>query len=113
MTDTAVLRVNDLVVGYASEGDVLRGLSFALEPNEIVGLIGASGAGKSTLLRAVQRLVEPTSGSISLRGTELTTLGSNDLREARRRMGMIFQEFNLVDRLTVLENVLANVEVPH
>ena len=51
MSDAAVLRVDDLVVGYASEGEVLRGLSFALEANEIVGLIGASGAGKSTLLR--------------------------------------------------------------
>ena len=84
MRDTAVLQVNDLVVGYAAEGDVLRGLSFALEANEIVGLIGASGAGKSTLLRTIQRLVEPTSGSIRLRGFELTTLGSAELRAARR-----------------------------
>ena len=106
MSDAAVLRVDDLVVGYASEGEVLRGLSFALEANEIVGLIGASGAGKSTLLRSVQRLVEPTSGSISLRGEELTTLGSTELRAARRRMGMIFQEHALVERLTVMENVL-------
>ena len=101
-----VLQVDDLDVRYSSEVDVLRGVSFALQPNEIVGLIGASGAGKSTLLRAIQRLVEPSSGSVRLGGTELTTLGSAELRDARRRMGMIFQEHALVDRLTVMENVL-------
>lgn len=106
VTGSPVLRVDNLVVGYASAGDVLRGISFTLEANEVVGLIGASGAGKSTLLRSVQRLAEPTSGSIQLRGLELTRLGSTELREARRRMGMIFQEHALVERLTVMENVL-------
>jgi phosphonate transport system ATP-binding protein len=106
MSDSAVLQVEDLVVGYSSEGDVLRGLSFSLEANEIVGLIGASGAGKSTLLRSIQRLVEPRSGSIKLRGVDLTVLRATDLRAARRRMGMIFQEHALVERLTVMENVL-------
>ena len=106
MSDSAVLQVEGLVVGYASEGDVLRGLSFSLEANEIVGLIGASGAGKSTLLRSIQRLVEPRSGSIKLRGVDLTALRATDLRAARRRMGMIFQEHALVERLTVMENVL-------
>ena len=106
VSGSPVLQVEDLVVGYASEGDVLRGLSFTLEAKEIVGLIGASGAGKSTLLRSIQRLVEPTSGSIRLRGVDLTTLRSTELRDARRRMGMIFQEHALVERLTVMENVL-------
>ncbi len=105
-TPPPVLAVDDLVVGYASGEDVLRGVSFSLESTEIVGLIGASGAGKSTLLRAVQRLVEPTSGSVQLEGREVTELGRSDLRDARRRMGMIFQEHALVDRLTVMENVL-------
>lgn len=102
----AVLDVEDLVVRYGAGDDVLRGVSFTLGATEIVGLIGASGAGKSTLLRAVQRLVEPASGSVRLRGTELTTLGTAELRAARRRMGMIFQEHALVDRLSVMENVL-------
>jgi len=109
MTDrerTYVLQVENLDVRYSSDVEVLRGVSFALEPNEIVGLIGASGAGKSTLLRAIQRLVEPSSGSVRLGGTELTTLAPAELRDARRRMGMIFQEHALVDRLTVMENVL-------
>ncbi len=102
----SVLEVEDLVVRYGTGADVLRGVSFTLAPAEIVGLIGASGAGKSTLLRAVQRLVEPSSGSVRLGGTELTTLGTTELRSARRRMGMIFQEHALIDRLSVMENVL-------
>lgn len=101
-----VLEVEDLVVRYGAGADVLRRVSFTLGSAEIVGLIGASGAGKSTLLRAIQRLVEPASGSVRLGGTELTSLGAADLRAARRRMGMIFQEHALVDRLSVMENVL-------
>lgn len=101
-----LLDVRDLVVRYGSGATVLDGVSFALGANEVVGLIGASGAGKSTLLRAVQRLVEPVSGSIRLAGDEVTTLGPAELRAARRRMGMIFQEHALVGRLTVMENVL-------
>lgn len=72
----------------------------------MLALIGPSGAGKSTLIRCVNRLVEPTAGEVWLDGTELTALGSGALRRARRRIGMIFQEFALVERLTVLENVL-------
>jgi len=72
-----------------------------------LALIGPSGAGKSTLIRCVNRLVQPTSGSVVLKGTELTKLSSSALRKARRRMGMIFQEYALVERLTVMENVLS------
>ena len=72
-----------------------------------MALIGPSGAGKSTLIRCVNRLVQPTSGSVVLKGTELTKLSSSALRKARRRMGMIFQEYALVERLTVMENVLS------
>jgi phosphonate transport system ATP-binding protein len=72
-----------------------------------MALIGPSGAGKSTLIRCVNRLVEPTSGRVFLGEQEITTLGPSDLRRARRRMGMIFQEFALVERLTVMENVLS------
>jgi phosphonate transport system ATP-binding protein len=86
---------------------VISGVSVDVAPGEIVGLIGASGAGKSTLLRSVQRLVQPESGEIWLDGTEITRLGPSELRGARRRLGMIFQEHALVGRLTVMENVLA------
>jgi phosphonate transport system ATP-binding protein len=102
-----VLRIEDLVVRYGAGEPALRGVSLALGSGEIVGLIGPSGAGKSTLLRAVQRLVEPESGRVLLGDTELTHLGRRDLRLARRRMGMIFQDHALVDRLTVMENVLS------
>lgn len=74
---------------------------------EVLALIGPSGAGKSTLIRCINRLVEPTSGSVKLKGRELTTLRGVALRQARRRIGMIFQEHALVDRLTVMENVLS------
>lgn len=101
-----VLEVRDLTVGYASQPDVLRDVTFSLEGREVVGLVGASGAGKSTLLRAIQRLVEPTSGSVRLEGRDITSLPAAELRDARRAMGMIFQEHALVERLTVMENVL-------
>ncbi|MGI9535604.1 MAG: phosphonate ABC transporter ATP-binding protein [Desulfocapsaceae bacterium] len=77
-----------------------------LEP-QVVMIIGSSGAGKSTLIRCINRLIEPTTGSVKLNEVEITTLGKTGLRKARRRMGMIFQEYNLVDRLTVMENVLS------
>jgi len=72
-----------------------------------MALIGPSGAGKSTALRCINRLVEPTGGTVILNGTEITALGSRELRRARRRIGMIFQEYALVERLTVMENVLS------
>jgi phosphonate transport system ATP-binding protein len=72
-----------------------------------MALIGPSGAGKSTLIRCVNRLVEPTSGRVFLGEEDITALGPSNLRRARRRMGMIFQEFALVERLTVMENVLS------
>ncbi len=101
------LRIRDLVVRYGRDEPAISGVSIELGPKEIVGLIGASAAGKSTLLRAVQRLVEPESGQIFLDGVELTRLPPAELRRARRRLGMIFQEHALIERLSVMENVLA------
>jgi phosphonate transport system ATP-binding protein len=101
------LRLRDVVVRYGSNPPVISGVSVDVGVREIVGLIGASGAGKSTLLRSVQRLVQPESGEIWLDGTELTRLHPSELRGARRRIGMIFQDHALVGRLTVMENVLA------
>src|ERR1700754_4807031 len=102
-----MLRIETLTKRYDSGDLALRGVSFDVGRGEIVGLIGPSGAGKSTLIRCVNRLVEPTSGRIALGDLELTALGRIALRQARRRIGMIFQEFALVDRLTVMENVLS------
>src|SRR5690606_11281483 len=85
----------------------MRELDLAVEGSGITAIIGSAGAGKSTLLRCINRLIEPTSGSIVLNGTDLTKLKGAQLRSARRSIGMIFQGFNLVDRLTVMENVLS------
>jgi len=73
---------------------------------QVMALIGPSGAGKSTVIRCINRLVEPTSGSIALNDVDIVKLGSAELRRMRRRMGMIFQEYALVERLSVMENVL-------
>lgn len=102
-----MLQVTDLTKVFATGETALDGVSLELSPGEIVALIGPSGAGKSTLIRCINRLVEPTSGSVRLGEDEVTTLGRAALRRSRRRMGMIFQEYALVERLTVMENVLA------
>jgi phosphonate transport system ATP-binding protein len=73
----------------------------------VVTIIGPSGAGKSTLIRCINRLVEPTSGKVMLDGIDVRGLNRRELRKVRRRMGMIFQEYNLIERLTVMENLLS------
>ena len=102
-----MLRIDNLRKRYRTGDEALKGVSFAVPSGQIVGLIGPSGAGKSTLIRCVNRLVEPTGGRIFLDDLELTTLSRAELRKVRRRIGMIFQEFALVERLTVMENVLS------
>ena len=102
-----MLRIEELRKRYRTGDEALRGVSFVVLPGQIVGLIGPSGAGKSTLIRCINRLVEPTGGRIFLDHLELTALGHSALRQTRRRIGMIFQEFALVERLTVMENVLS------
>lgn len=102
-----MLRIEALTKRYKTGDAALRGVSFSVGAGEIIGLIGPSGAGKSTLIRCVNRLVEPTSGKVWLGDIQLTTLSKGNLRKARRRIGMIFQEYALVERLTVMENVLS------
>ncbi|WP_026380797.1 phosphonate ABC transporter ATP-binding protein [Afifella pfennigii] len=100
-----MLKISNLVKRYGHGEPVLKGLDLEVPGNSVVAIIGASGAGKSTLLRCINRLVEPTSGTIALNDIVLSDLKGRELRAARRRIGMIFQSFNLVDRLTVMENV--------
>ncbi|ELZ80336.1 phosphonate ABC transporter ATP-binding protein [Haloferax larsenii] len=102
-----MLHVKDVEKVYDSGDRALKGLSMDVSGNEIVSIIGPSGAGKSTLIRCINRLTEPTDGEIWLDDTEITGLSGSQLRETRRDMGMIHQEFNLVERLTVMENVLS------
>jgi len=85
--------------------DAVRDISLDILPGEIFGLVGRSGSGKSTLLRMMNLLEKPDSGSITVSGQELTTLSPRALREARRRIGMIYQHFNLLANATVFENV--------
>lgn len=92
---------------YRTGDAALSDVSLQVPKGQIIGLIGPSGAGKSTLIRCINRLVEPSSGEILLGGDNLVTLGRRDLRTQRRRIGMIFQEYALVERLTVMENVLS------
>lgn len=102
-----MLKLDKLVKTYRTGDQALKAVEFTVPAGQVVALIGPSGAGKSTLIRCINRLVEPTSGKIWLGDEELTGLGSSALRRARRRMGMIFQEYALVERLTVMENVLS------
>lgn len=102
------LEVKDLKVRYNASGpEVLKGVSLKVEHDDFLAIIGPSGAGKSTLIRCINRLVEPTSGEIIFDGVNIPALGQRDLRKARRNIGMIFQEFNLVDRALVMDNVLS------
>lgn len=103
----AVLEISQLKKVYPGGEAALKGVDVSVDAQEVVVLLGLSGSGKSTLLRCVNRLVEPTSGSIVLDGVDITGLDKSALRQTRRSMGMIFQEFNLIDRLSVLENVLS------
>ncbi len=102
-----MLRINALTKRYPTGDVALQAVDLEVPDGQVMALIGPSGAGKSTLIRCINRLVEPTSGEIWLNDLELTRLRTNQLRRARRRMAMIFQEYALVERLTVMENVLS------
>lgn len=102
-----MLVLQGLTKQYGDKDIALKNVSLTIGQGELVGLIGPSGAGKSTLIRCINRLVEPTSGQILLDDVNLVTLSPSALRRQRRRIGMIFQEYALVERLTVMENVLS------
>lgn len=102
-----MLEIKKLRKVYESGDEALKGVSVNIEGNEVVAMIGPSGAGKSTFVRCINRLVEPTSGEIWLDNNELTDLSGEELRKSRRDIGMVFQEYALVERLTVMENVLS------
>ncbi len=106
MTQEAPLIISHLRKEYVAGKAVLKDINLTIEAQSITAIIGPSGTGKSTLLRCINRLIEPTSGSIKLGGIEMCTARGQELRAVRRRIGMVFQEYNLVERLSVMENVL-------
>ncbi len=102
-----MLKLSALTKRYDTGDLALNQVDLEIPDAQVLALIGPSGAGKSTLIRCVNRLVEPTSGTATLNDINLTKLSSRALRKSRRKMGMIFQEYALVERLTVMENVLS------
>ena len=100
------LSVRGLHKEYVPGQSVFRGIDLEIGGAGLTAIIGSSGAGKSTLIRCINRLVAPTSGHIIFEGCDLAKARGRALREARRRIGMVFQEYNLVERLTVMENLL-------
>ncbi len=102
-----MLKVENLTKTYPNGTQALKNVSFEVKDGEFLAVIGLSGSGKSTLLRCINRLIEPTSGKIYWNGQDVTAASTKDLRNIRRQIGMVFQQFNLVKRSSVLTNVLS------
>jgi phosphonate transport system ATP-binding protein len=102
-----LLKIEHLTKIYENGTQALDDINLEVQQGEFVVVIGLSGSGKSTLLRCINRLVEPTDGSIYLSGEDVTAASRERLREIRREIGMIFQQFNLVKRSKVITNVLS------
>jgi phosphonate transport system ATP-binding protein len=100
------LVIRNLRKEYRAGQPVLRDVTITVAGRGMTAIIGPSGTGKSTLIRCINRLVDPTSGELLFMGQDLAKLSGKELRAARRRIGMVFQEYNLVERLSVIENVL-------
>ena len=101
-----MLEIRNLTKIYENGTKALDDVSFTVEDGEFLIVIGLSGSGKSTLLRCINRLIDPTEGEIIWNGVDLAKLEGDELRQARRKIGMVFQHFNLVERSTVLTNIL-------
>jgi phosphonate transport system ATP-binding protein len=101
-----ILQVDRLSKKYSDGTSALNDVSFTLEPGEFVAVIGLSGAGKSTLLRCINRLIEPTGGDVVFGGIHSNKASRREVRQLRRQVGMIFQHYNLIQRVSVLRNVL-------
>ena len=101
------IKINNLFHEYVAGKPILKGINIDIDEPGIIAIIGPSGTGKSTLLRCINRLNDPSQGEIIFDGADLTQLQGQALRKQRRHIGMVFQEYNLVERLTVIENVLS------
>jgi len=107
VSSAAAVRIEDLGMVYPGGPQALADVSLEVREGEFLAVLGLSGSGKSTLLRCINRLVTPTQGRVWIRGQEITALEGAALRRTRRQVAMIFQQFNLVKRHSVLANVLA------
>lgn len=103
---TTLLEFKMVSKQYGTDTRALSDVNFAVKEGEFVSIIGPSGAGKSTLLRCINRMIDASSGEIIFDGASIMDFKKNDLKRLRTRMGMVFQHYNLVNRLTVVENVL-------
>ena len=102
-----LLQVKELKKEYVSGNPVLKGVDFSIEEAGLVAIIGPSGTGKSTLLRCINRLIDATEGQIIVNDVDICKTKGRPLRKLRRQIAMVFQEYNLVERLSVMENVLS------
>jgi len=102
-----MLELRHLSKAYVAGKPVLDDINLSVAARGLAAIIGPSGTGKSTLVRCINRLVEPTAGEVLFDGQDLVKLSGSELRLARREIGMVFQEYNLVERLTVMENLLS------
>lgn len=106
-----MIRLDNVGLRYPQSADVLRNVSFHMKPGSFYFLTGASGAGKTSLLRLLFMTIRPTSGSVSLFGENLTDYSPAKRAELRRRIGIVFQDFRLLDHLTTWENVALPLHV--
>ena len=102
-----MLKIQNVTKTYPNGTQALKDVSFDVKDGEFLVVIGLSGSGKSTLLRCINRLIDPTEGQIFWDGTDITAASPTDLRNIRRKIGMVFQQFNLVKRSSVIANVLS------
>lgn len=102
-----LLEIQNLHKIYNNGTHALKGVSFKVEPGEFLVIIGLSGSGKSTLLRCINRLIEPTSGKVKFLGKDITHIKGEELRKVKSQIGMVFQQFNLIKRRSVLTNVIS------
>ena len=103
---TEILSLKHVSKVYDNHVQALDDVSFDVHPGELISIIGPSGSGKSTLLRCINRMIEVSEGQILFLGQDVTAANKKQLKEVRKNIGMIFQNYNLVYRLSVLENVM-------